>query len=110
MADEKMMKEVLIRLDRLEEKVGAISVTPRAKVATLTEAEVNAYHKVVTALWEDGTCGINETSPCVFKCDVITAGKVVPIPKKCDVECTCGPCNIYGPVMGESWRFRNLGR
>ena len=77
-------KEILLRLERLEEKINTISVSHN--VTKLTAAEVAAYHKVVTALWEDGTCGINETSPCVFKCNVIVTGKVVPIPRKCDVE------------------------
>ena len=108
MAEE--MKEVLLRLKCLEDKIGAISATPKAGVAKLTEAEVSAYHKVATALWEDGTCGINETSPCVFTCNVVTGGKVVPIPKACIVECTCGPCNIYVPGTDMSYRFRSLGR
>ncbi len=106
---EESMKEVLVRLERLEEKIGATS-SVEPKVAKLTVEEVNAYHKVVTALWEDGTCGINETSPCIFKCNVVHSGKVVPIPRKCDVECTCGPCNIFGPAMGGAWRFGGLGR
>jgi len=108
MAEE--MKEVLLRLRSLEDKVGAISAAPKA--ATLTEAEVSAYHKVATALWEDGTCGINETSPCVFTCNVVTGGKVVPIPKACIRECTCGPCacDLYGLAASMSYRFRSLGR
>jgi hypothetical protein len=105
---EPTLKDVLLRLDRLEEKVGTISAAP--KVARLSVEEVAAYHKVVTALWEDGTCGINETSPCVFKCNVVTGGKVVPVPRKCDVECTCGPCNVYGPAFGGAWRFSGLAR
>ena len=100
------MKEVMLRLKNIEEKISA----PKAKVATLTAEEVTAYHKVMNALWDDGTCGINETSPCVFTCNVVTGGKVTPIPKACDVECTCGPCGIYGPIMGMAWRFRSLGR
>lgn len=101
------LKEVVLRLERLEEKIGSITTSP--KVARLSIEEVNAYHKVATALWEDGTCGINETSPCVFKCNVVTGGKVIPIPRKCDVECTCGPCNVFGPVLGGGWRFGGLG-
>ena len=130
MAEE--MKEVLLRLKCLEDKIGAISATPKAGVAKLTEAEVSAYHKVATALWEDGTCGINETSPCVFTCNVVTGGKVVPIPKTCTdykpfnaleseaeaaawIAAHTGPCiaypgSSYRPMMDEGWRFRRLGR
>ena len=105
MADD--LKEVVMRLDRLEEKVGTIA--RRTKVAELSAEDVAAYHKVQNAFWEDGTCGINETSPCVFRCNVITGGRVVPIPKPCDIECTCGPCNIWGPILGGGFRFRGLG-
>jgi hypothetical protein len=109
---EEMTKEVLLRLKSLEDKVGTISAAPKSEVSTLTEAEVNAYHKVATALWEDGTCGINETSPCVFTCNVVNKGKVVPIPKPCIRECTCGPCacDLYGLAASMSYRFRSLGR
>lgn len=105
MADD--LKEVVMRLDRLEEKVGTIA--RRTKAAELSVEDVAAYHKVQNAFWEDGTCGINETSPCVFRCNVITGGRVVPIPKPCDIECTCGPCNIFGPILGGGFRFRGLG-
>lgn len=104
---EEGIKDVMLRLERLEAKVGAVKAAP--KTSKLSSAEIDAYHKVVTALWEDGTCGINETSPCVFKCNVVSGGKLIPIPRKCDVECTCGPCNVYGPVFGGAWRFGGLG-
>lgn len=105
MSDE--LKEVVMRLDRLEEKIGTIG--RKVNVSELSAVEVAAYHKVQTAFWEDGTCGINETSPCVFRCNIVTGGRVIPIPKACDFECTCGPCNIWGPVLGGGFRFRGLG-
>ncbi len=114
MAEE--LKDVLVRLERLEEKIGAISVTSKTpKVSKLTIAEVDAYHKVVSTLWEDGTCGINETSPCVFKCNVVIGKKVVPIPIPnptiCVNECTCGPCACeYGVIRAAGYRFSGLGR
>ena len=42
---------------------------------------------------------------------MIHGGKVIQIPKPCDVECTCGPCNIYAPLISmAAARFRALGR
>lgn len=101
------LKDVVVRLERLEEKIATVSRTH--KVAELSATDLAAYHKVVNAFWEDGTCGINETSPCILRCNVVTGGRVVPIPKPCDVECTCGPCNIWGPLLGGGGRFRGLG-
>ena len=101
------LKEVLVRLKNLEETVSTIA--RKNRVAELSAADVAAYHKVQNAFWEDGTCGINETSPCIYRCNVITGGKVVPIPKPCDVECTCGPCNIWNPILAGAFRFRGLG-
>ena len=101
------LKEVLARLESLEAKVGTISRPSAA--AKLEKADIAAYHKVQLAFWEDGTCGINETSPCIIRCNIVTGGRIVPIPKACDFECTCGPCNIWGAVRGGGWRFGGLG-
>ncbi len=101
------LKEVVMRLDRLEEKLGTIG--RRSKVAELSAEDVAAYHRVQSAFWEEGSCGINETSPCVFRCNILTGGKIIPIPKPCDFECSCGPCNVWGPVLGGGFRFRGLG-
>lgn len=107
MPEPKELKEVLARLERLEDKVATVG--RRSKVTELAAADIAAYHKVQNAFWEDGTCGINETSPCILRCNVVTGGKVIPIPKPCDFECTCGPCNIWGPILGGGFRFRGLG-
>jgi hypothetical protein len=101
------LKKIIARLDSLEEKISTVG--RRTKVTELAPADIAAYHKVQSAFWEDGTCGINETSPCILRCNVVTDGKLVPIPKPCDFECTCGPCNVWGPVLGGGFRFRNLG-
>jgi len=104
---DQLLKDVAVRLERLEERVG--TVARKTKASELTAEDVAAYHKVQNAFWEDGSCGINETSPCVFRCNLVVSGRVVPIPKPCDVECTCGPCNFWGPVLGGGFRFRGLG-
>ncbi len=113
--NDKGMKELELRLERIEKAVETIA-TQRSGLATLSTEEINVYHKVRTVLWEDGSCGINETSPCVISCRIVeTACKVVPILKcrACDVECTCGPCNVYADldhIRGGFYRFRELGR
>jgi hypothetical protein len=102
------MKDLNLRLERVEAKLDALGGEPA--VSALTEADVAAFHKVQNAFWEDGGCGINETSPCVFRCNIFKGGKVVPIKVKvCDVECICGPCNIGGGGLGGGIRFRGLG-
>ena len=109
MADEKELRELNVRLERIESALETIG--REASVGALTEADIAAYHKVQNAFWEDGSCGINETSPCVFRCNIFKGGKVVPLPrpKFCDIECTCGPCNIGGGGFGGAVRFRGLG-
>ncbi len=107
------LKEVVLRLERLEQTVGAIAVAP--KVATVTAEEVAAYHKVNNLMWEDGTCGINETSPCIFRCNVFSQGRLTRIPQEliprpCINECTCGPCSYYTPAYAGMARFAALGR
>ena len=102
------LKDVALRLKNLEEKISTIA--RRHRVSELSAEDISAYHKVQNAFWEDGTCGINETSPCIFRCNVITGGKVIPIPKPCDFECTCGPCNVWGHVAPGAFRFGGLGR
>lgn len=111
--DEKQLKNMELRLERIEKAIDSIA---KPVVSQLSEDDITAYHRVREVLWEDGTCGINETSPCVVTCRIIDkVCKVVPIPicKACDVECTCGPCNIwteFQPNYGGLYRFRALGR
>ena len=112
---DKEMKELELRLERIEKAVETIAAQ-RPGLASLSAEEIDVYHKVRSALWEEGTCGINETSPCVISCRVVEKiCKVVPIPicRICDVECTCGPCSVYTDLdvlHGGFQRFRELGR
>ena len=109
MANQGDFREVSLRLERLEQKLERLVEDP--SVSQLTEKDVAAYHKVQNAFWEDGSCGINETSPCVFRCNIFKGGKVIalPRPKFCDIECTCGPCNLGQGGFGGAVRFRGLG-
>lgn len=109
MADDEL-KEVSLRLQRLEEKLD--TVTRRKAADSLTASDIEVFHKVQNAFWEDGTCGINETSPCVWRCNIWKDKKIVPIPvpKPCDFECTCGPCNIGSGAFGSGLaRFGRMG-
>jgi len=73
----------MLRLDHLEEQLG--DVAQATNVATLSAEAVAAYHRVQVAMWEDGTCDIDETSPCVFTCGIVSGSRLVPIPVRCDV-------------------------
>lgn len=108
MADDNL-KEMNLRLERLEAKLDTIAgVSARADI---TEEDVAAFHKVQNAFWDDGVCGINETSPCVVKCTVFKDKRLIPVTKICDRECTCGPCNIERQIgqFGGLQRFSGFG-
>jgi len=106
------LKEMELRLERIEKAIANLA-KPRGH-ATLSEEDVAAYHRVRSVMWEEGTCGINETSPCVISCRIIDKiCRVIPIPKPCDYECTCGPCNVFtdiGILRGGGGRFGGFGR
>jgi hypothetical protein len=106
-----VLKELQVRLERIEK---AIETLPKTAKTALSEEDVAAYHRVRTAMWEDGSCGINETSPCIISCRIIDKiCQVVPVCRVCDVECTCGPCNVFtdlGALRGGAYRFGTLGR
>ncbi|KAB7741886.1 hypothetical protein GA707_16870 [Nostocoides sp. F2B08] len=114
MADEEALKNLELRLERIEKAIQKVSVRRQATV-DLSEEDVAAYHRVREVLWEDGACGINETSPCVVSCLVIDKlCKFVPIPTPpCVFECTCGPCNYFGEfgrLQSAVSRFSAFGR
>lgn len=110
MADDDL-KEMSLRLERLESKLDTIAGV--SATTDLTEEDVAAFHKVQNAFWEDGFCGINETSPCIVKCVVFKDKRLIPIPvpRVCDRECICGPCNIQGQIgqFGGLKRFGGIG-
>ena len=104
------LKEVMVRLEKLEKQVSAGGGKASA-MAAVSADEVSAYHKVRAALWEDGSCGINETSPCVVQiCRNPVCDRVCEIIcRVCDTECTCGPCSVWGGRLTNLSRFGNLG-
>ncbi len=101
------LKEVKVRLQKLEERLA--SMGGGSRVAELSADEISAYHKVRTALWEEGSCGINETSPCVVQICRVPERICTVICRACDVECTCGPCNVLGGRLTGLTRFGGLG-
>ena len=105
------LKELSLRLERIEK---ALDTLPRRTSAEeLTAEEMRAYVKVRAAIGEWGTCGINETSPCVVVCrQPVVCRTPIPICRFCDFECTCGPCAMCGAgggAMGGGGRFGGLG-
>jgi len=114
MADEEALKNLELRLERIENAIQTVNVQ-RPSQLDLNEDDVAAYHRVRELLWEDGACGINETSPCVISCRIVNKlCKVVPVlPEPCLAECTCGPCNVFTDVgrLGSAVsRFGGFGR
>ncbi len=101
-------------LEKLELRIGKIerlleeTLTKRAS-ANITAEEMAAYQKVkdvVAADWGE-FCGINDCFRCVIiRCLQCYSGPS--LCRACDVECSCGPCNI-GQFGGSMRRFQNLG-
>jgi hypothetical protein len=108
--DEKAVKELSLRLERIEKALEAVVRRPAAE--EVSAEDLKAYAKVRAAFgWEGGTCGINETSPCVLACRIPAPCRLPPI-RFCDFECTCGPCmpGSFGTGgFGGGGRFGGLG-
>lgn len=109
MADE--MKELSLRIDRIEKLLTDIAVE-RAPVATeLTKDEIAAFQKVrdVVAVDYGKFCGINDCYRCIItRCATICQVVCDIVCNPCDVECSCGPCNIGG-LRGRVSRFGGMG-
>lgn len=108
MADDDL-KELNVRLERLEAKLDTVAAA--SSRTEISEKDVAAFHRVQNAFWEDGSCGINETSPCIVKCAIFKNKRLIPIPRVFDRECICGPCNIGSQIgqFGGLQRFGGLG-
>lgn len=110
---EDKFQELNLRMERLEQKLDTVARKPAA--ANISEEELQTYQKVKAAFFgPDGSCGINETSPCVIACRVCVIQCIQCIQcivqcVTCDVECSCGPCNIGGFNSVGSNRFGRLG-
>lgn len=99
-------KDLEVRLERIEKALGV------GKTPEVSDDELAAYHKVRTALWEGGSCGINETSPCIVVtsvCRICQVCRACVVCRACDVECTCGPCGFGTIQQGGLSRFGGLG-
>lgn len=110
MADE--MKELSLRIEKIEKMLEGIAA-PRAPAATnLTQEEIAAFQKVrdVVSVEFDKFCGINDCFRCiVVRCQTICQTVCDVICNPCDVECSCGPCNLGGGLRGRVGRFGGMG-
>ena len=109
------MKELSLRIERIERMVESIAVerAPSA-AADLSADEISAFRKVRDVVAQDFErfCGINDCFRCIvtrcgFLCEFV-CGRGGP----CDVECSCGPCGFGGGgggFGGRVNRFGNLG-
>ncbi len=108
MADE--MKELSLRIEKIEKMLEGIAAE-RAPAADLTKEEIQAFRKVrdVVAADLDLFCGINDCFRCIImRCQRICDVVCDVICRPCDVECSCGPCNVGG-LRGRVSRFGGLG-
>lgn len=107
------LKELTLRLKALEDKLE--TVARKSRVSDLSADEIKAYLRVREAFFEEGSCGINETSPCNLHCRIscVISCRIV-CDVVCDVECSCGPCNrgrggFGSGGFGGGGRFGGLG-
>lgn len=109
MAENDNVKRLEMRIAKLEEMIGQMGA--RRAPAEVTAEEIKAYQKVRDVLAADWGefCGINDCfrciivrciTRCIALCDVVC--------RPCDVECSCGPCNMGG-LGGRLRRFSDLG-
>ena len=108
--NDELLKEMALRLERLEKVLD--TVPRRTAMEDISAEEMRAYMKVRSAFGEWGTCGINETSPCVLVCRQPVVCSFPPICYACIRECTCGPCAACGTTgggLGGGGRFGGLG-
>lgn len=117
------LKDLALRLENLEKQVETVARRPSAQ--DLSAEDLKAYVKVQEVLM--GTCGINETSPCIVTCricqlctvcqtcyvcrvcNVCQVCQVCQVCRICDVECTSGPCTVSPGTFGGAGRFGGLG-
>ncbi len=112
MGDPKDLEMRIKKIEGLLEKMVA-----KREAVDVSADEVKAYKKVRDLVaWDpDNTCGINECQPCVIlRCikDPISLCACIKC-APCDVECSCGPCNMCGyGTLGSSGssKFGGLGR
>jgi hypothetical protein len=101
------IKTLEMRIRKLETMLS--ETAERREATNLSADEIRAYQKVrdvIAADWGE-FCGINDCFRCiVVRC--LRCYEPVPIPRPCDIECSCGPCNI-GRLGGGMSRFSGLG-
>lgn len=102
------LKELSLRIDALER----VAVDRTSRATQLSDDEIKAYLKVRDVVAPDygQFCGINDCYRCVIvrcisNCQALCDVSCSP----CDVECSCGPCNIGGGLRSRVNRFGSMG-
>lgn len=104
------IKRLEMKIAQLESAMEKMAATRApAPAQQLSAEEIAAYRKVRDVIAADygDFCGINDC----FRCIVVRCVQVCRVLcdfRPCDIECTCGPCNI-GSLAGGLRRFGNLG-
>jgi hypothetical protein len=99
-------EDLEMRIVELENQLKALLESRRAP--DISKEDMEVYTRVRDALhYEPDFCGINDCMPCIilrcFNCSICQLCSF------CDVECTCGPCNIGFTRRGALGRFSKLG-
>ena len=105
------LKELSLRIEKIEKLLEGIAVERAPTATELTEEEIAAFQKVRDVVASDWGkfCGINDCFRCVVvRCQTVCQIACDVLCNPCDVECSCGPCNIGG-LRGRLGRFSNLG-
>ncbi len=107
------------RIEKLELEIAELRKLVEAATATsrqapeFTDEEMKAYRKVSDAISSNygEFCGINDCFRCIAVCRVCqNLCSVCRVCKVCIFECSCGPCNVGGGLMGgQISRFNDLG-
>ena len=100
------LKNLEMRITKIETLLE--KALERQTPSNLTADELATYRKVRDVIAADygDFCGINDCFRCnIFRCG---GGPSLCRPVVCDIECSCGPCNI-GPIGGGLRRFSGLG-
>ena len=107
MPDQSDIQKLEMRIIELENELKQLRA--RREPEDITADELKAFRKVSEMLHADfgEFCGINDCARClVMRCNIDpTVCRIV----FCDIECTCGPCNLGRFTRGGGGRFGGLG-
>ena len=100
------------RIAELEKQLSSLSTQQQRP--NIDQKEMETFRKVSAQLGYDWIeeCGINECQP-LPRFRGPRWGGLIPMPKRCIYECSCGPCNYFDirdlGMLNALERFRSLG-